>query len=248
MGTPPVELLFLGVGTINSAAATWALAQLAWLVHAIRARRSELADYAVLTERLRVVQDIHDLLGLSLSAIMLKAELAHRLLGRDDTAAGAELQEIVQIARTATNELAAVTRGGPLASLHIELEAIRSVLRTAQIEMVEQVEAPDLGPAQVEACVAVLREGVTNMLRHSKVEHGEVVLRQDGDGGVLVQLSNDGASAEPQTDQPTSALVVGGAGLRNLRARVCALGGRLDAGRENDVFRLTARLPSRGVG
>jgi signal transduction histidine kinase len=248
MGTPPAELVFVGVGTVNSAVTTWALAQLAWLVHAIHARRSELADYAVLTERLRVVRDVHDLLGLNLSAITLKAELAHRLLGRDDAAAEAELQEIVQIARMATDDLAAVTKGGPLASLHNELEAVRSVLRTAQIEVVEQVKALDLGPAQVEVCVAVLREGVTNMLRHSKVEHCEIVLSQDGDSGVLVQLTSDGASAGPQTDPPAPAPVIGGAGLRHLRARVCAIGGRLDAGCENNVFRLTARLPSYGVG
>jgi two-component system sensor histidine kinase DesK len=215
-------------------------------VNAVHARRSELAAYAVLSERLRVVRDVHDLLGLNLSAITLKAELAHRLIGRDDAAAEAELQEIVQIARSATDELAAVTRGGPLASLYNELEAVRSVLRTARIEVVEQVKALDLEPAQVEVCVAVLREGVTNMLRHSKVEHCEIVLCEDGDSGVLVQLTSDGAPAAPHGDPLEPAPVIGGAGLRNLRTRVCAIGGRLDAGRENNVFRLTARLPSYG--
>lgn len=249
LGISAFELVFVTVSTVNSAVTTWAMVKLTWLVRSVHAGRHELAGYAVLIERLRVVRDVHDLLGLNLSAIALKGELAHRLVGRDDAAVEAELREIVQIARTAIDDLAVVTQGGPLASLRNDLEAIRSILRTAEVEVTERVEDLDLRAEQVEVCVAVLREGVTNMLRHSKVENCEIVLCRNPDASVLVELTSDGAGAPPSSgDVAPPPPAVGGAGLRNLRERVNSIGGTLDVTHRGDIYRLTVRLPGPDPG
>jgi two-component system sensor histidine kinase DesK len=94
-------------------------------------------------------------------------------------------------------------------------------------------------PAQVRTLLAtVLREGVTNVLRHSKAEHCDITVWEDGDQ-VLMEIVNDGVTGAPVERDPHS-----GSGINNLRTRLNDFGGRLDTQVEPDGrFRLHAEVP-----
>jgi two-component system sensor histidine kinase DesK len=141
--------------------------------------RAELAELAVAQERERFARDLHDLLGHSLSVIALKAELAGRLLGDrpQDAAAPAaaaaarEIAELEQVARTALGEVRDAVSGYRQPTLEGELAGARMALSAAGIEAeVVQTRVP-LDPA-VEAVLAwAVREGATNVIRHSGARH-----------------------------------------------------------------------------
>lgn len=129
--------------------------------------RAELADMAVAEERERFARDLHDLLGHSLSVIALKAELAGRLLADGPPGAAREVAELEQVARTALGEVREAVSGYHQPTLEGELAGARMALSAAGIEADVQQARVSLDPA-VEAVLAwAVREGATNVIRHS---------------------------------------------------------------------------------
>ena len=126
---------------------------------------------AVAQERERFARDLHDLLGHSLSVITLKAELAGRMLTDRPRDAAREVAELEQVARTALGEVREAVSGYRQPTLDGELAGARMALSAAGIEAdVEQARVP-LDPA-VEAVLAwAVREGATNVIRHSGAQH-----------------------------------------------------------------------------
>ncbi len=133
--------------------------------------RAELAEMAVAKERERFARDLHDLLGHSLSVIALKAELAGRMLTDRPFDAAHEVAELEQVARTALGEVREAVSGYRQPTLEGELAGARMALSAAGIVAdVEQTRVP-LDPA-VEAVLAwTVREGATNVIRHSGARH-----------------------------------------------------------------------------
>jgi two-component system, NarL family, sensor histidine kinase DesK len=167
--------------------------------------RAELAQMAVAQERERFARDLHDLLGHSLSVITLKAELAGRMLGsrRGETApeasafdrAATEIRELEQIARTALTEVREAVSGYRQPTLEGELAGARMALSAAGIEAdIQQTRVP-LDPP-VEAVLAwTVREGATNVIRHSGARHCTLrVTTSLTDAGV--EVIDDGQGAE----------------------------------------------------
>lgn len=204
------------------------------LVTGLHATRAEQAALAVAQERLRFARDLHDLLGYSMSAITLKAELASRLVDVDAERAGVELVEIAAVARKALDEIGSIARSPHELALADELASARTLLAAAGATVTFRVGRAEL-PAAVRTVLATtLREGTTNVLRHSSARRCTVTLAHT-DGAVSLTIENDGASAAGGDD---------GAGLRNLTARVAELGGQLTAGVIADnSFRLHAHIP-----
>jgi two-component system, NarL family, sensor histidine kinase DesK len=133
--------------------------------------RAELADMAVAEERERFARDLHDLLGHSLSVIALKAELARRLLADGPADAAREVAELEQVARTALGEVREAVSGYRQPTLEGELAGARMALAAAGIEADIQQARVALDPA-VEAVLAwTVREGATNVIRHSGARH-----------------------------------------------------------------------------
>jgi signal transduction histidine kinase len=197
--------------------------------------RMRLADVAVAQERLRLARDLHDLLGLSLSAVTLKSELAHRLIGTCPERARAELVEILDIARRALADVRMVASGCQELSLPDECRIAESLLTAAEVRVRLEVCHGELSGKVGSLLATVLREGVTNVLRHSKGEHCVITVAQAGDT-VSLDIVNDGV-------HPHSCLV--GTGIHNLTYRVRLAGGEVTAGVEPDGrFRLRARVPS----
>ncbi|MEW9530950.1 sensor histidine kinase [Microbispora sp. NPDC049125] len=223
----------LTLSTLVTGLVIYSLLRLAQLAKELKAAREGLARSAVVEERLRAARDLHDLLGHSLAAILLKCELARRLppeRSRD------ELADILDMAEHAQQDLRSVSGEQHELSLRAEAESAQSVLRAARVEVTAELAHPPL-PAEVETVLStVLREAVTNILRHSTARHCEISTAADDDVARLL-VRNDGA-------RPGEARR-GSSGLGNLATRLAALDGRLTTGVEDGWFRLDARVTYR---
>ncbi|UVS79990.1 sensor histidine kinase [Actinokineospora sp. UTMC 2448] len=224
--------------TVSIGLVTYGLTWMARAMHQLRSVRRELARVAVADERMRFARDLHDLLGLSLSAITLKTELAQRLMTADQDRTRRELMEIVDISRLALADVRLVASGYRELSLNEESRSAESVLVAADVDVRLEMHYGELSPEVRTVLATVLREGVANVLRHSvKGARCEITVRQV-DRMVMLEIVNNGVAGEPT-------LSPGGSGLRNLSARVERLGGELTAGLSADgTFRLSARVPA----
>jgi two-component system sensor histidine kinase DesK len=200
-----------------------------------RARRVE-ADLAVAEERLRFARDLHDVLGRTLSVVAIKAELAAQLAKRGRPEAVGEMLAVRAIAQESLLDLRAVVGAYRAADLDAELAGARALLASAGIACRVIGDASTVGPAAQAVLGWVVREGVTNVLRHSEARTCVIALRTAPDGAATLTLDNDGAHAGTGT-------VVAGSGLTGLTERVTAAGGTVAATRQPpDGFRLVATL------
>ena len=217
----------------------YGLTRLAQLAVQLENLRGELARKAVAGERLRVARDTHDLLGLGLSAIAMKADLIGKLLGRGDARAGEEIAELARICATARADVRLVAGEARDLPLDAELAAARDVLASAGIDVRMCVSA-DPPPEAAAVLVPVVREAVTNILKHSSASY--CVLEMTADARLLhLSISNDGR--DDTGSGPLAAAGRAGNGLRNLGARLEAAGGDLTATREDSTFSLAVELP-----
>jgi two-component system sensor histidine kinase DesK len=202
------------------------------------------ASLAVAEERLRFARDLHDVVGRTLSVVAIKAELAAQLAKRGRAEAVDEMLEVRAIAQESLAELRAVVGGYRAADLDAELSGARALLASAGIacRVVGSVQGAAGGSVQGAAQGAlawVVREGATNVLRHSEARTCVITLRSGPDGAVTLTIDNDGVAAE--------GAVALGSGLTGLSERLGALGGTVVAERRPpDGFRLTARMPGPG--
>lgn len=200
---------------------------------------SDVLREAVTEERRRFVRDTHDLLGLSLSAITLKCELVDRLIPVQPARAQAELAEILAMARQSLAEMRSVAAGQSHLSFDDECRAAVAVLRAAAIEVTVErgaVALPADEPELATTLATVVREAVTNVVRHSKATRCRLAVGTH-DGAVELELVNDGVVERRDPGRQ-------GAGLRNLEFRVGRLGGELSAGLQSDgTHRLLVRIP-----
>lgn len=233
----PRDIGFNIVLTVSNGLVTYGVTWMARTIRQLRAARRELAKVALAETRLRFARDLHDLLGLSLSAITLKSELAYRLILLDPDRARVELEEVLEISRHALADVRSVASGYHEMSLDEECRTAESLLTTAELDVRMEIDHGEL-PADVSTVLAtVLREGVTNVLRHSKGERCEITIRRDGNE-VRLHIANDGVTEPPEGEEHW------GSGIRNMSERVAALGGVLTAGFEGDGrFGLCARVP-----
>jgi signal transduction histidine kinase len=240
-GDGVLNTVYTMVWIAERAAITYGFARLADLAVVLGRARTELARVEVARERLRFARDLHDLFGYSLSVVVLKCELAFRLLASDPTRARVELDEGVAVARTALSDVDAVVAGRSRVSLAAELASARATLVAAGIDATVSpadgaLSAGGTLPADVDNTLAtVLREGVTNVLRHSGARRCAVTVTV-ADRAVRLCLVNDGLYARAVAERP-------GVGLTNLTERLDALGGRVDARRLDGCYVLTVEAP-----
>ena len=234
-------MLFLTLESAALGLLVFGLTRLAQLAVQLQNLRGELARQAVAGERLRVARDTHDLLGLGLSAIAMKADLIGKLIGRDDARAGAEIAELARICATARADIRLITGEARDLPLDAELAAARDVLRAAGIDVRARVSA-DLSPSSEAAAVLVpvVREAVTNILKHSSASYCMLEMTAD-DRLVQLLISNDGSGDGERAPLATAGRT--GNGLRNLTDRLEAAGGRLVARREDGTFSLAVEVP-----
>jgi two-component system sensor histidine kinase DesK len=227
------------VGTISLT--IFALSALGRSNRALQAARRELADLAVAEERNRIARDLHDTLGHSLSVIALKSELARRVLPADPARAADEMADVERVSREALASVRETVSGYRQPSLAIELAGARAALAAAGIAA-EVEPAPEGLPRDVDAMLGwAVREGVTNVLRHSEARSARIrILGEPSSRGV--EVTDDGrGTSEPDGSE---ALDRAGVGLAGLRERAARLGGTVEAGPLPDRgFRLLVAVP-----
>lgn len=213
-----------------------------WELHAAR---EEIARLAVMAERSRIARDLHDLLGHNLSLITLKSELAGRLVGIAPERAAVEIKDIEQVARTTLQEVREAVASYRQPTLENELHSAQEILAAAGIayHYAGDEGSAEMLPTPIEAVLAwTVREGVTNIIRHSRAQQCTIrMVRNKRE--VQVEIINDGAaSAALSGDQSPGGSR--GNGLRGLAERVAGLGGQFDAGPHADgEFRLAVAVP-----
>jgi len=199
---------------------------------ALRKSREEVRQLATVAERERIARDLHDLLGHTLSVIALKSELAAKLVERDATRAGNEIRDVERISREALVEVREAVTGYRRQGLGGELDSAVLALKAADIAYRTEGKAPELSAPAESVLAMVLREAVTNVIRHAGAGRCRIAL--DSRNGVTrLVVEDDGRGARTYG---------GGSGLDGMRARVEDLGGefRIEA---DGGTRLTVTLP-----
>lgn len=230
-------LLSVG-GTLLSGMTTTAFLRLLEAVEQLRRTREELARAAVAEERARMSRDLHDLLGHTLSVMVVKAEAVRRLAARDPEAAAAHAADIEDVGRAALADVRVAVDQMKTLSLADELDGARRALDAAGIRTsvtAAPAEVPDIAG---QALAWVVREGATNVLRHSGAASCRFELTEDG-GEFRLAVVDDGVGG-PGPSGPDERL----GGLEGLRQRLHAVDGRLDVRPGADGFRLEARVPA----
>lgn len=174
-------------------------------------------DYALAhrkAERERIARDLHDILGHTLSVIIVKAELAGRLIKPNAHRAEAEIHDIEQLARKALDEVREAISGYRGGNLQTEIEHSKTILHSAGLKLDLCCENVTLQAAQERALTLVLREAITNIIRHARATHCKITLKTDMHELQLVIADNGiGGTFEE------------GFGMRGIRERTTAIGG-----------------------
>ncbi|MET8866461.1 histidine kinase [Nonomuraea sp. NPDC004580] len=223
-----VQLVF----TVISVGAVWANLWLWRLTQEAYAGQEAMARLAVSEERLRFARDLNDLLGQSLTDVATMTEHAERTLREDEQAAAAEMFAVRDLARRSLREVRTVVQNYRAVDLDEVLASVRAVLEAADVRCTVRAETEALTPEARTLLATVVREGATNVLKHSRAERCTITI-EDG----VLEMSNDGVTGPVGEHAPN--------GLAGLAQRLRAVGGTLEAAPgEGGRYLLRAAVPA----
>ena len=176
--------------------------------------QEEIEQLAKLAERERIARDLHDVLGHTLSVIVLKSELAGRLFERDPQRARQEIGEVEQVSRKALSEIREAIRGYRSEGLTAEIDRAHRTLDAAGVTLICESKPPSLSPAEETALALAVREAVTNIVRHAQASQCRMQFVSEN-GRTSLTVEDDGRGNIRQE----------GNGLRGMRERIEGLGG-----------------------
>lgn len=183
--------------------------------NALAEAQAELASLAAENERFRIARDLHDLLGHSLTTITVKAGLAARIGPADQARAFQEIAEVEILARQLLGDVRAAVSSYREVTLAGELASGRELLRAAGIAADLPRAVDNVHPARQELFGWIVREGLTNIVRHSRASTCAIRLSPSS-----IEITDDGVGG----------IAPAGNGLAGLRERVTAAGGSIEAG------------------
>jgi two-component system sensor histidine kinase DesK len=238
---PPAPYFFAGVAAFLVATMWTVDVERLWWLKAVtdldHSRRTA-AELATARERLRLADDLHDMLGHALEVVAFKSELASRLQDVDPDRARAEMEEVQRVARESLSEVRALVHDARTTDLVTELAGARAVLASAGVALVVRGDPASVDPTARTVLGRVLREAMTNVLRHAEPSHCTIEIDVAG-GQARLGVVNDGALPAGGDGQ--------GSGLAALGRYLDEHAGRLEAGPGPDgTFRLDAVLPGAG--
>lgn len=216
-------------------------------IRRLRDAQSEIARLAVVDERERFARDMHDVLGHSLTVVTVKSELARKLVRRDPERAEAELADIERLARAALADVRASVAGYRAMTLETELSAANAALVAADVTPHLPASGDVVAPELRETFAWVLREAVTNVVRHARARNCWVAFEKRaviiGDDGTGMPASATIARSFGAVGNP-----VDGHGLVGLRERVAKVGGdvTIEPGEDGGTV-VTVRVPAGGT-
>ena len=196
----------------------------------LRMARDEIEHLATVAERERIARDLHDLLGHTLSLITLKSSLASKLADRDPERAIAEIRDVERISREALVEVRAAIGGYRDAGLARAVASAQQMLAAGGITARVAIDAVEMTPAEEAVLALAVREGVTNVVRHSRAKFCSITLSRD-DSTRRLMIADDG----------TWKRALDGNGLAGMRERVAAIGGEFSIDRHSGTL-LTIEL------
>ena len=186
------------------------------------------AVLAVAAERERIGRDLHDLVGHSLTSLTISTQLARRLLESDPDAAREQLVHIEATVRQALADVRATASGMQTVRAATEIASARTILSTAGIQAEVPTAVPPLPEDLAELFGYVIREGVTNIVRHSRATSARITVSEE-----TVSVVDDGVGIPAGASR---------SGLRGLEARIALAGGRLEVVSSETGTALTARM------
>ncbi|WP_084259631.1 sensor histidine kinase [Microtetraspora malaysiensis] len=203
------------------------------LVLQLEDAQREVARLAASDERLRIARDLHDLLGHSLSLIVLKSELAGRLAEQGAERAVHEIADIESVARQALVEVREAVTGYRRRGFAEELDGARAALAAAGLAVTARIAGTPL-PDTLDGLFGWgVREAATNVVRHARATRCEITVTNDGTHATL-EVTDNGVAGPYEP----------GSGLRGLAERVRAEGGAMEAGPSPGGFRLRIAVPA----
>jgi two-component system, NarL family, sensor histidine kinase DesK len=194
----------------------------------LKRSQEEVARVAKIAERERIARDLHDLLGHTLSVIVLKSELASRLADKNPQKAALEIREVERIARDALQEVRSAVRGYRNSGLEEELQNVRLACKAADMKLELYTVPLELSWQKEQALALALREATTNAIRHASATTLWVSLEPQGNE-VHLSVWDDGAGQ-----------ILEGNGIRGIRERLEAIGGKLELNRQHKGFTVSA--------
>jgi two-component system sensor histidine kinase DesK len=197
----------------------------------LRLANEEIEHMAKLAERERIARDLHDLLGHTLSLVILKSELASKLAERDPERSREEIRDVERIAREALTEVRAAVSGYRTSGLDAEVQRARATLGTAGVRLETDITTRKLPPAQEAVLCLALREAITNIVRHAGARSCHLTIGCTG-AACTLSIADDGRGGNAPF----------GSGLSGMRERVDVLGGTLTRTGQNGTT-LTVTLP-----
>lgn len=226
-----------------------ALVEFLDLTDLVRRQQEELRALAVLSERSRIARDLHDSIGHSLMAVLVQVRLVRaQAAGIEDDRIPDLLQSLRSIessVREASGDVRRTIADYRSFDVFTMLESVPSTLRAANVGVQLHLQPEAMTVLREHAPIAdalgwVLREGATNVLRHSSARSANIVIREHkaAVGAVEFVLVNDGVRPGSSLDVPG-----GGAGIAGMRTRVERIGGTLMLEPSDDSFTLTVRIP-----
>jgi two-component system, NarL family, sensor histidine kinase DesK len=195
----------------------------------------EIERLATIAERERIARDLHDVLGHTLSIIALKSELANRLLEKNPSKAKEEMQDVERISREALSEVRSAVTGYRSKGLTAEVAHAKLALESAGVSFAYHATATGLSSFQESTLSLVIREAVTNIIRHAHATRCAITLSENNDA-LTLEIADNGQGCKGEE----------GSGLSGMRERVQALGGSLTLESFNGL-RLRVSLPKQGI-
>jgi len=192
----------------------FAFAQQARTNSLLERANSEIERLSREAERERIARDLHDLLGHTLTVITVKLDLARRLLSHDSDRARNEVVEAEQIARNALAEVREAVSGYRAEGLDTEINRARRSLLSADVKLTTTLAPANLSSGQAHVLCLVLREAVTNIVRHAHATVCHVTLFEK-DGAIHFTIEDDGLGGQIRE----------GNGLRGMRERLQSMAG-----------------------
>ena len=184
--------------------------------HKLRMAQGEVEHLAKVAERERIARDLHDVLGHTLSVIIVKSTLAGKLLEKYPEKARSEIADIEKVSREAMAEIRNTLRGYSTYKLSEEIQRAESALSSAGVALQSETTEINMTPAQESVVALIMREAVTNVVRHAQARNCRLRLTANN-GDCVLEIQDDGRGGS----------LLEGNGLRGMRERVEALGGTI---------------------